>query len=117
MPRTAIKTVKEGEMTPFRQDAYEVAGGMETPAEKGCNDDGWAIAGSSRRQSICGQLTSPKGIANTMGLHNPTPPQTDSDSGTGSSSKNRFAVLQEDGDSKATTDVVHTDVKLSHCVV
>jgi len=109
MQRTATKTAKEDERTPFHQDAFEAAGGVETPAVKGSNAGGWTVAGG-KRMNICTQLMSPKGIANLMRLCNPTPPQSNSDSGTLSSNENRFAVLQDnDEDSDATTDFVPTD--------
>ena len=113
MPRTVTNQVKEGEMTPFHQDAFKAAGGIKTPEVKGGNVGGWTVQGSgSRQQNICQQLTSPKGIANLLRLHNPTstPPNSDSDSGSaGSDKSNRFAVLQEDYEeevSDATTDVL-----------
>jgi len=113
MPRTATKKVKEGEKTPFHQNAFEVAGGVESLKLKGSNVGGWIMQEPRRQQSFCTQLTSPKGIANLMRLRNPTPPQTDSDSGSsGSNKSNRFAVLQEEDDeedSDATTDVVPID--------
>jgi len=109
MPRTATKKVKESEKTPFHQDAFEAAGGIETPEVMGSDVGGWIIQGG--RQSICNQLTSPKGIANLMRLNNPTPPQTDSNSGSAGSNSNRFAALQEEEeeDSDATTDIVPID--------
>jgi len=57
----------------------------------------------------CQQLASPKGAANAMELLNPTPPQTNSSSGSGGDSNNRFAVPHEEDNSDATTDVVPTD--------
>jgi len=84
---------------------------IETPEAKGSDVGGWIIQGGC--QSICTQLTSPKGIANLMRLHNPATPQTESDSvSAGSTSNsNRFAALQEEEeeDSNATTDVVPID--------
>jgi len=111
MPRTVTNQVKEGEMTPFHQDAFKAAGGIKTPEVKGGNVGGWTVQGSgSRQQNICQQLTSPKDIANLLRLRNPTPPQIDSDSGSaGSNKSNRFAVLQEEDkeeDSDATTAVL-----------
>jgi len=108
MPRTATNQVKECEMTPFHQDAFDAAGGVKTPDAKGSNTGGWTVQGSGiRQQHICQQLTSPKDIANLLRLCNPTPPQTDSDSGSaGSNKSNRFAALQEEDkeeDSDATT--------------
>jgi len=102
---------KEGEKTPFHKDAFEVAGGVETPETKGSDMGGWIIQGPGGRQSFCTQLTSPEGIANLMRLRNPAPPQTEIDSGSGGSSSNRFAALQEDEESDATTDIVPTERK------
>jgi len=106
MPRTITNQVKEGEMTPFHQDAFETAGGMTTSDAKGSIAGGWTVQGSGGRpHSICNNLT-PKGI----GIRNATPPQTDSDSGSaGSNKSNRFAALQEEDeeeDSDATTAVL-----------
>lgn len=107
MPRTATKKAKEDEKTSFHQDAFKVAGGVETPKVKGSDADSWKIKGPGKRNSICTELTSPKGVANLMGLHNPTPPQTNSDTGSGGSkSSNRFSALGEEEDGDATTDVV-----------
>jgi len=111
MPRTATKKVKEDEKTPFHQDAFDAAGGMTTPDVRGSIVGGWTVQGSgSCQQNICQQLTSPKGIVNLLRLRNPTPPQTDSDSGSaGSNKSNRFAALQEDDkeeESNATTTVL-----------
>jgi len=111
MQRTATKKVEDDEMTPFHQDTFDSAGGATTPDVKGSSAGGWTVQGSgSRQQNICQQLTSPKGIANLLRLCSPTPPQTDSDSGSaGSNKSNRFAVIQEEDeevDSDATTTVL-----------
>jgi len=89
--------VKEDELTPFHKDALVSAGGMTTPDIKGSIVGGWTIKGSGNCQlNICQQLT-PKGIGNMLGIRNPTPPNSDSNSGsTGSDKSNRFAVLQWD---------------------
>jgi len=50
-------------------------------------------------------ISQTEGIANVMGLHNPTPPQSDSDDSSRSSNNSRFSPLEDD-DSYATTDVV-----------
>ena len=110
VPRAIANQVKEGETTPFHQDAFEMAGGMTAPDAKGSSAGGWTVQGSgSRQQSVCHHLT-PKGIGNMLRLHNPTPPQTNSDSGSaGSDKSNRFAALQEEDkeeDSHATTAVL-----------
>jgi len=106
MQRTTSNTVKEGEMTPFHKDAFEAAGGINTPATKGSYVGEWSAAKSKNSQSsFCGNVTV-KGIANMIGIRNATPPHTDSDSA-GSCSTNRFAALQEDDEeSDATTDVL-----------
>mgnify|MGYP007080240049 CR=1 FL=1 len=62
MQRTLTKKVKEGEKTPFHQDAFKVAGGITTPGVEGSNAGGWIIQGPGGRLSFCPQLTSPKGI-------------------------------------------------------
>jgi len=110
MQRVIANTVKEGEMTPFHQDAFETAGGVTTPDAKGSSAGAWTLQGSGGRpQSVCHHLT-PKSIGNMLGLCNPTQPQTDSDSGSaGSNKSNRFAALQEkdkEEDSDATTAVL-----------
>jgi len=112
MPRSALKQVKEDELTPFHKDALASACGMTTPVlvVKGSSVGGWTIKGSGNRQlNICKQF-SPKGKGNMLGIHNPTPPNSDSDSGSaGSDKSNRYAVLQEDDEeevSDATTDVL-----------
>mgnify|MGYP000626522516 CR=1 FL=1 len=97
-------------MTPFHQDAFETSGDMTTPDAKGSSAGGWTVQGSGGRpQSVCHHLT-PKGIGNMLGLRNPTPPQTDSDSGSaGSNKSNRFAALQEEDeeeDSDATNVIL-----------
>jgi len=52
----------------------------------------------------------PKGVGNMLGIREPTPPNSDSNTGSaGSNKSNRFAVLQEDDEgevSHATTDVL-----------
>jgi len=68
------------------------------------------IKGPSNRQpNICKQF-SPKCIGNMLGIRNPTPTNSDSDSGSaGSDKSSRFAILQEDDEeevSDATTDVL-----------
>jgi len=83
-------------------------GGMTTPDVKGSSVGGWTIKGSGNGQpNFCQQLT-PKGIGNMLGIRNPTPPNSESDSGSaGSNKSNRFAALQEDDEeevSDATTD-------------
>jgi len=68
--------VKESEMTPFHKGALASAGGMTTPPVKGSSAGGWTVKGSGNRQpNICQQLT-PKGIGNTLGIRNPTPPNS-----------------------------------------
>jgi len=102
--------VKEDETTPFHKDALASAGGLTTPEVKGSSPGGWTIKGPGNRQpNICKQF-SPKGIGNMLGICNPTPPNSDSDSGSaGSDNSKRYAVLQEDDEeefSDATTDVL-----------
>ena len=110
MQRTSSKAVKEGELTPFHKDVLGSAGVLTTPMAKGSSAGGWTVQGSGNRQpDFCQQLT-PKGIGNLLGICNPTPPNSDSDSGSpGSNKSNRFAVLQEDDKeevSDATTDIL-----------
>jgi len=112
MPRSALvlKQVKESKMTPFHKDALASAGVLNTPEVKKSSVGAWTIKGPGNRQpNICKQF-SPKGIGNMLGIRNPTPPNSDSDSGSaGSDKSNRFAVLQEDDEeevSDATTDVL-----------
>jgi len=102
--------VKEDELTPFHEDALASAGGVTTPEVKGSSVGGWTIKGSGSHQpNLCQHLT-PKGVGNMLGIRNPTPPNSDSNSGSaGSNKSNRFAALQEDDEeevSKATTDVL-----------
>ena len=71
------------------------------------------IKGPSNRQpNICKQF-SPKCIGNMLGIHNPTPTNSDSDSGSaGSNKSNRFAALQDNEEeevSEATTDILPID--------
>jgi len=110
MPRTVTKQVKEDEMIPFHKDAFDSAGGMTAPEVKGSSVGGWTLNGSRNCQpNFCQQLT-PKSISNMLGIHNLTPPNSDSDSGSaGSNKSNRFAVLQEEDEeevSNATTEVL-----------
>ena len=124
MQRTISNAVKEGEMTPFHKDAFEAAGGIDTPATKGSYVGEWSAAKSKNsRASVCDSVTTrAKGIANMLGVRNATPPQTDSDSA-GSCSTNRFAALQEDDEeSDATTDVlaiseIHEEVQVGATLV
>ena len=95
-------------MTPFHQDAFDAAGGINTRSVKGSNVGGWRVQGSgSRQQNVCQQLTSPKGVANLFRLRNATPPQTNSDCGSAGGNSNRFAALQEEDkeDSDATAAI------------
>jgi len=112
MPRSASKQAKEGEMTPFHKDALVSAGALATPEAKGSSAGGWTVKGPGNCQpNVCKQF-SPKGIGNMAGICNPTPPNSDSDSGSaGGDKSNRFAALQEDDEeevSDATTDVLPT---------
>jgi len=109
MPRSALKQVKEDELTPFHKDALNLAGGLTTPEAKGGGVGGWTVSGSRKRvPNLCVNLT-PKGIGNMLGIWDPTPPNSNSGNGSaGSNKSNRFAALQEDEEeevSNATTDV------------
>jgi len=110
MPRSVSNQVKEGEMTPFHKDALASAVVLNTPEVKGSTVGGWTIKGPNNRQPNICNLFSPKGVGNMLGIRNPTPPNSDNDSGSaGSDKSNRFAVLQEDDEeevSDATTDVL-----------
>ena len=110
MKRTGSKQVKETELTPFHKDALSSAGGLATPAVKGSSVGGWTIQGSGKRApNTCQQFT-PKALGNMLHLGNPTPPNSDSDSGSaGSNKSNQFAALQDNEEeevSEATTDVL-----------
>jgi len=110
MPRTGSKQVKESEMTPFHKDALSLAGGLATPVVKGSNLGSWTTQGTGKRApNTCQQFT-PKALGNMLHLRNPTPPNSDSDSGSaGSNKSNRHAALQDDEEeevSDATTDVL-----------
>jgi len=97
-------------MTPFHQDALSSAGGLTTPELTGSNVGGWTIHGSGKRTPNICNIFSPKSVGNMLGIRDPTPPNSDSDTGSaGSNKSNRFAVLQEDDKeevSDATTDVL-----------
>jgi len=81
MPRSVSKQVKESEMTPFHKDALASAGVLNTPKVKGSSVGGWTVKGPNNGQpNICKQF-SPKGIGNMLGIRNPTPPNSDSNSG------------------------------------
>jgi len=110
MLRSGSKQVKEGEMTPFHKDALSLAGGLATPVVKGSSLDGSTTQGSGKRApNICQQFA-PKALGNMLHLRNPTPPNSDSNSGSaGCNKSNRYAVLQDDEEeevSDATTDVL-----------
>jgi len=110
MQRSGSKQVKENEMTSFHKDALSLAGGLTTPVVKGSSADSWTIQGSGKRQpNICQQFT-PKALGNMLRIRNPTPPNSDSNSGSaGSNKRNRYAVLQENDEeevSNTTTDVL-----------
>ena len=110
MRRSASKQVKEDELTPFHKDALALAGVLTTPEVTGSGVGGWTVKGPNNRQPNICNLFPPKGIGNMLGIRNPTPPNSDSDSGsTGSNKSNRFAAVQEDEEeevSDATTDVL-----------
>jgi len=110
MPRSGSKQVKENEMTPFHKDALSSAGGLVTPAVKGSSVGGWTIQGSGKCTSNTCQQFTPKALGNMLHLRNPTPPSSDSDSGSaGSDKSNRHAALQDNEEeevSNATTDVL-----------
>jgi len=113
MPRTGSKQVKESEMTPFHRDLLTSAGGLTTPVVTGSSLGGWTTKGFGKRTpNACQQLT-PKVLGNMLHLRNPTPPNSDSDSGSaGSNNSNRHAVLQDDEEeevSDATTDILPID--------
>ena len=85
MPRTGSKQVKESEMTPFHKDALSSAGRLSTPVVTGSGLGGWTTKGSGKRTpNICQQFT-PKALGNVLHLRNPTPPNSDSDSGSAGS--------------------------------
>jgi len=109
-PRTGSKQAKESEMTPFHKDALSSAGGLATPVAKGGSLGGWTTQGSGKRvPNMCQQFT-PKALGNMLHLRNPTPPKSDSDSGSaGSDKSNRHTVLQDDEEeevSDATTGIL-----------
>jgi len=110
MPRSVSKQVKENEMTPFHKDALSSAGGLTTPEVTGSAVGGWTIHGSGKRKPNICDIFSPKIVGNMLGVRDPTPPNSDSDTGSaGSKKSNRFAALQEDGKeevSDATTDIL-----------
>jgi len=110
MPRSGSKQVKEHEMTPFHKDALSSAGGLNTPEVTGSTVGGWTIHGSGKRAPNICNIFSPKSVGYMLGIRDPTPPNSDSDTGSaGSNKSNRFAVLQEDNEEKvsdATTDVL-----------
>jgi len=64
---------------------------------------------SVRLSNVCQQFA-PKALGNMLHLRNPTPPNSDSDSGSaGSNKSNRHAVLQDNGEEEvrdATTNVL-----------
>ena len=97
-------------MTPFHKDALSSAGGLTTPEVTGSNVGGWTIHGSGKRTPNICNIFSPKGVGNMLGIQEPTPPNSGSDTGSaGSNKSNRFAVLQEDDEeevSDATTDIL-----------
>jgi len=109
MPRSASKQVKEDETVPFHRDALASAGSLTTPEAKGSSAGGWTAPKSGKRvPNICANLT-PKGVGNMLGMWDPTPPNSDSDSGSAGSNKNSFAALQEDDEeevSDATTAIL-----------
>jgi len=85
MPRSTSKQVKEGKMTPFHKGALSLAGGLATPVVKGSSVGGWTIQGSGKRTpNVCQQFT-PKALGNMLHLRNPTPPNSDSHSGSAGS--------------------------------
>jgi len=110
MSRTVSNQVKEGDVTPFHKDALSSAGGLTTPANKGSSLGGWITAGAGKRTPNVCDFLSPKTMGNMLGIRNPTPPNSDSDSGSaGSNNSNRYAVLQESNEedvSDATTDIL-----------
>jgi len=110
MPITGSKQVKESETTPFHEDALSSAGGLATPVAKRSSLGGWTTQGSGKRAPNMCQQFAPKALGNMSHLRNPTPPNSDSDSGSaGSNNSNRHAVLQDDEEeevSDATTDVL-----------
>jgi len=110
MPRTGSKQAKESEMAPFHKDALSSAGGLATPVVKGSSLGGWTNQGSGERAPNACQQFAPKALGNMSHLRNPTPPNSDSDSGSaGSDKSNRHAVLQDNKEeevSDATTDVL-----------
>jgi len=112
MPRTVSNQVKENEMTPFHKDALSSAGGLTTPGKKGSSLGGWITntrGGGKRAPNVC-DIFSPKNVGNILGMRDPTPPNSDSDNGSGGSNhSNRYAVLQESEEeevSDATTDIL-----------
>jgi len=96
-------------MTPFHRDALSLAGSLTTPEVMGSNAGGWTIHGSGKHTPNICDIFSPKGVGKMLGTRNPTPPNSNSDTGSaGSNKSNRFAVLQEDDKeevSDATTEV------------
>jgi len=100
-------------MTPFHKDLLTSAGGLTTPVATGSSLGGWITKGSGKpTPNVCQQFT-PKALGNMLHLRNPTPPDSDSNSGSaGSDNGNRHAVLQDDEEeevSDATTDILPID--------
>jgi len=110
VPRTGSKQAKESEMTPFHRDLLASAGGLTTPVATGSSLGGWTTKGSGERAPNTCQQLAPKVLGNTLHLRNPTPPDSDSNSGSaGSDNNNRHAALQDDEEeevSNATTDIL-----------
>jgi len=110
MKRTDSKQAKENKLTPFHKDLLSSAGGLATPAVKGSNVGGWTLQGSGKRTPNVCQQFAPKALGNMLHLRNPTPPNSDSDSGSaGGNKSNRHAALQnneEEEVSDATADVL-----------
>jgi len=99
-------------MTPFHKDALNSAGGLIAPSGQGSNAGGWILHGSGRRAKDICNIFSPKIALNTLGLRDPTPPNSDSDHGSaGSNNSNQHAVLGDDEEevSDATTDILPID--------
>jgi len=97
-------------MPPFHKDALSLAGGLTAPAVQGSSVGGRSIQGSGKRAPNTCQQFPPKTLGNMLGIRNPTPPNSDSDSGSaGSDKSNRHAVLQDNHEeevSDATTDIL-----------
>jgi len=119
MPRTASKQVKDQKMTPFHKVTLDSAGGLDTPG-KGSNTGGWTLSGSRRQTTdICQNMT-PKALGNMLGIRNPTPPNSDSDSkSSGSNNSNQFAAssrkpIQPNGYQRLHIDVCDTTSETLH---